>query len=77
MVVVPLFTGVTSPVVGLTLATEVFELAHTPPLCPFVVNCEVVFGQMFVFPLMVPGFLGSITLIVTLLLFAQPKAVTV
>jgi hypothetical protein len=68
MVVVPLLRGVTRPVVGLTVATAVFELAQTPPLCPFVLNCEVLLPQTFVFPLMVPGFRGSITTIVDLAL---------
>ena len=54
MLVVPAATAVTTPD-AFTVATEVFELLHEPPLVPLLLYCAVAPGQSGDVPVTVPA----------------------
>ena len=60
----PAEIAVTSPVVGLTVATEVFELLHVPPASPFDVNVAVAAIHSGDEPFTVPAFTFEFTVTV-------------
>ena len=72
--VVPAPVAVTIPVNKFTVATDVLELIHIPPLVPLLVKAAVAPAQSGEAPLIIPPLTAGFTVIVNV--FAVPVQVT-
>lgn len=72
--VVPAPVAVTIPVNKLTVATDVLELIHIPPLVPLLVYAAVAPAQRGEVPLIIPALTAGFTVIVKI--FAWPVQFT-